>query len=104
MDAHFVFRLFRREILIYGTFYLPGFLQELRVVQVILTHEKYTGMKGGSMLTDVPARFTDFLNLNGTSGECRGNTIPNAPLPAHFKVAKWGERKETRESDGGEEP
>ena len=67
MDAHFVFRLLRREILIYGAFYLPCFLQELRVEQGILTHEKYTGMKGGSMRTDVPARFTDFLNLNNTS-------------------------------------
>jgi hypothetical protein len=66
MDAHFVFRLFRREILIYGTFYLPGFLQELRVGQEILTHGKYTRMKGGSMRTDVPARFTVFLNLNST--------------------------------------
>lgn len=44
MDAHFVFRLLRREILIYGAFYLPCFLQELRVEQGILTHEKYTGM------------------------------------------------------------
>lgn len=39
MDAHFVFRLLRREILIYGAFYLPSFLQELRVEQGILTHE-----------------------------------------------------------------
>lgn len=72
MDAHFVFRLLRREILIYGAFYLPGFLQELRVEQEMLTHGKYAGMKGGSMRTDVPARLTDFLNLNRTSDGCRG--------------------------------
>lgn len=38
MDAHFVFRLLRCEILIYGAFYLACFLQELCVEQGMLAH------------------------------------------------------------------
>ena len=64
MDAHFVFRLLSREILIYGTFYLTCFLQDLCMGRGMLAHGR---MKGGSMIrTDVPARFIDFLNLNST--------------------------------------
>ena len=62
MDAHFVFRLLGRKILIYCAFYLACFLQELCVESRMLGH----GTKGGSMRTVVPARFIDFLKLNST--------------------------------------
>ncbi len=80
MDGHFVFRLLRCKILIYGALYLACFLQELCVKQRTLAH----GTKGGSIRTVVPARFIDFLNLNGTLGECCGKIWTERTLANSF--------------------